>query len=273
MMTNGLLDELLAARQKRRPCALVTVAETKGSVPRAAGAKMLVYLDGLTSGTIGGGKFEALAIADALACLRDKRSLLKTFPLHENEPESFGAICGGEATILIEPLLLREALFVVGAGHCAQAIVRLAVECGLLVSVLEDRAEWLGALPPEVTRVSSPSAAEFIARRSWQADEAIVIVSRNHEMDRAALASAVRATGVGYIGMIGSRRKVGRVFAELRAQGVPEELLRNVYAPIGIDIGADAPTEIAVSVLAEILAILRKASGRNLRTDGDKTAQ
>src|SRR5206468_3485374 len=168
----------VAARQARKPCALVTVAETKGSVPRAAGAKMLVYLDGLTSGTIGGGKFEALAVTEALACLRDKKSLLKTYPLRENEPDSFGAICGGEATILIEPLLVREALFVVGAGHCAQAIVRLAVDCGLFVHVMEDRAELLSVLSPQVTRVSAPSAAEFIANRPWQADEAIVIVSR-----------------------------------------------------------------------------------------------
>ena len=79
MMTDGLLDELLAARQARRPCALVTVAETKGSVPRAAGAKMLVYLDGLTSGTIGGGKFEALVIADALDCLREKKTPVENF--------------------------------------------------------------------------------------------------------------------------------------------------------------------------------------------------
>jgi xanthine dehydrogenase accessory factor len=139
-MTDGLLDELLAARPARRPWGLVTIAGRKGSMPRAAGAKMLVYLDGLTSVTIGGGKFEALAIAEALVCLREKRSLLKTFPLHENEPDSFGAICGGEATILIEPLLVREALFVVGAGHCAPAIVRLAVDCGLFVNVMEDRA-------------------------------------------------------------------------------------------------------------------------------------
>jgi xanthine dehydrogenase accessory factor len=273
MMTDGLLDELQAARQARKPCALVTVAETKGSVPRAAGAKMLVYLDGLTSGTIGGGKFEALAITDALGCLREKRSLLKTFPLRENEPDSFGAICGGEVTILVEPLLMREALFVVGAGHCAQAIVRLAVDCGLFVSVMEDRAELLSALPPEVARIATPSAGEFIASRSWKADEAIVIVSRNHELDRTALAGAARATGAGYVGMIGSRRKVGQVFADLRARGVSEELLRGVYAPIGIDIGADSPTEIAVSVLAEILAVLRKRSGQNMRSVGDKTAR
>ncbi|MGH8164293.1 MAG: XdhC family protein, partial [Rhodanobacteraceae bacterium] len=120
-MTDALLDELLAARQARRPCALVTVAATKGSVPRAAGAKMLVYADGATSGTIGGGKFEALVVAEAQDCMRSKKPLLKTFPLREDEPDSFGAICGGESTVLIEPQLLREALYLGGAGHCARA--------------------------------------------------------------------------------------------------------------------------------------------------------
>ncbi len=256
MITDALLDELLAARKARRPCALVTVAETKGSVPRAPGAKMIVYLDGATSGTIGGGKFEALAVADALICLREKKPLLKTFHLRENEPDSFGAICGGEATIL---------LFVVGAGHCAQAIVRLAVDCGLFVLVLDDRAEFLETLPPGAIRVSATSAPDFISGRQWQSDEAIVIVSRNHELDRAALASAVQASGPGYIGMIGSRRKVFQVFEHLRAQGISDEVLKKVYAPIGLDIGADSPAEIALSALAEVIAVLRNKHPANMR--------
>ena len=264
MTTDALLEELIAARQSRTPCVLVTVAATKGSVPRAAGAKMLVYLDGGTSGTVGGGKFEALAIADALACLREKRTLLKSFPLRENEPDSFGAICGGEVTILIEPQVMREALFVVGAGHCAQALVRLAVECGLSVQVLEDRDAWLAALPPSVQRVSGQTAAEFIMSREWQVDEAIVIVSRNHELDRQALAGAMQVSGAGYVGMIGSRRKVHQVFEHLRGEGISDEQLARVHAPIGLDIGADSPSEIAVSVLAEILAVLRGRSGESL---------
>ncbi len=272
MMTDALLDELLAARQARKPCALVTVADTKGSVPRAAGAKMLVYLDGLTSGTIGGGKFEALAVADALDCLREKETRLKTFPLHENDPASFGAIRGGEATVLIEPQLLREALFLIGAGHGARAIARLAVDFGLFVTVIDDRAEQLDGLPAQVARVSAMSAPEFITTRPWRTDEAIVIVSRNHELDREALASALQTHGTGYIGMIGSRRKVRQVFEELRHCGVSEDALATVYAPIGLDIGADSPTEIAVSVVAEILAILRNTSGENLRAVGDKSA-
>src|SRR5437870_7871752 len=142
-MIDRLLEELLAARAARKPCAVVTVAATKGSVPREAGSKMLVYLDGLTSGTIGGGKFESLVIADAQNSMREKKPLLKTFPLREDKPDSFGAICGGEATVLIEPQLVREAIFLIGAGHCAQAIARLSVKCGLFVTALDDRAEFL----------------------------------------------------------------------------------------------------------------------------------
>ena len=197
--------------------------------------------------------------------MREKKTRLKTFPLHENDPASFGAICGGEATALIEPQLLREALFLVGAGHCAQAIARLAVDCGLFVSVLDDRADQLNELPAEVVRVSATSAPDFITRRSGRPDEAIVIVSRNHELDREALASALQIHGAGYIGMIGSQRKVRQVFAQLRERGVAEDALAKVYAPIGLDIGADSPAEIAVSVMAEILATLRKASAQNLR--------
>ena len=135
----------------------------------AAGAKMLVYLDGLTRGTIGGGKFESLVIADAESCMREKKPQLKTFPLREDEPDSFGAICGGEATVLIEPQVLREAIFLVGAGHCAQTIARLAVDCGLFVSVLDDRAELLKEMPPQVTGISTVSAPEFIASRPCRA--------------------------------------------------------------------------------------------------------
>jgi xanthine dehydrogenase accessory factor len=133
----------------------------------------------------------------------------------------------------------------------------------LFVSVLDDRAECLAEMPASVAHISAPSAPEFIAQRSWQADEAIV--SRNHELDREALASALRTSGAGYIGMIGSRRKVRQVFEQFRERGVTEEALAQVYAPIGLDLGADAPAEIAVSTLAEVLVVLRKASGKSLR--------
>src|SRR3712207_5471444 len=113
-MTDELLDELVAARRARTPCAVATIAATSGSVPRGAGAKMLVYSDGRISGTIGGGKFEALVVADCLAALREKRTVLKAYPLHEASADSFGAICGGESTVLIEPQNLNAAVCLIG---------------------------------------------------------------------------------------------------------------------------------------------------------------
>src|SRR3954465_14944972 len=108
-MTDWLLEDLAMAQRSRIPCALVTVAATKGSVPGAAGSKMLVYADGKFSGTIGGGKFEALVIEEAQRQIQAKAPVLKTYPLHEASPQSFGAICGGEVTVLIEPQSVREA--------------------------------------------------------------------------------------------------------------------------------------------------------------------
>jgi xanthine dehydrogenase accessory factor len=265
-MNDDLLAELVAARQSRAICALVTVVGTRGSVPRATGSKMLVYADGRVSGTIGGGKFESLVVSDAQHQMHEKQSLLKTYSLHECAPDSFGAICGGESTVFIEPQTLSEAIYLIGAGHCSLAIARLAVECGLHVTVLDDRSERLSSFPQQVRVIGEISAPEFIGNREWHADEALVIVSRNYEIDRDALLAALNARQrIGYIGMIGSTRKVQRVFDQLRKGGISEDQLKDVFAPIGLDINADAPADIAVSVIAEILAVLRKRDARHLR--------
>jgi xanthine dehydrogenase accessory factor len=265
-MTDDLLEELLRARRQRTPCALVTIASTTGSVPREAGSKMLVYADRRTSGTIGGGKFESLVVEESLAALETRKPALKTYPLHEASSESFGAVCGGEATVLIEPQNQHEALYLVGGGHCAQAIAKLGAEAGFFVTVLEDRTEVLHDLPPNVRRVAHVPAPEFIAKRSWHSDEALVLVSRSHELDRDALAAALEhATSAGYLGMIGSKRKVRHVFDQLTARGIEQVQLARVHAPLGLDIGADSPVEIAISALAEIIAVLRQHDAHPLR--------
>src|SRR4051812_48592769 len=264
-MSDSLLAELLAARQSRRACALVTIVETRGSVPRASGSKMLVYADGKLSGTIGGGKFESLVAAEARKQISEKRPALKTYSLHEFSPESFGAICGGESTVFIESQILNEAIYLIGAGHCALAISKLAIECGLSVTVVDDRSERVGSFPQQVVVISDVPAAEFIRQRRWQSDEALVLVSRNHDLDREALEAAVEFEQIGYLGMIGSTRKVQQVFERLMKAGIPGEILKKVYAPIGLDINADSPAEIAISVIAEILAVLRKRDAKHLR--------
>src|SRR3954452_3031133 len=164
----------------RKPFAVVTVAATSGSVPRQPGSKMFVSSDGKTSGTIGGGKFESLVIAEAQVAMEQKKPVLKTYPLREGETDSFGAICGGEVTVFIEPQITGEALYLIGAGHCAQAIAKLGAECGLFVTMIDDRDELLVGLPPAVTGISELAPRDFITSRQWQSDEALVIVSRNH---------------------------------------------------------------------------------------------
>ncbi len=261
---SDILQELLEARRAGHPCALATVAATTGSVPRHPGAKMIVYADGSIAGTIGGGKFESLVIAEALDCLGKNETTLKTWPLREDQPDSFGAICGGEVTVLIEPQVPAHTMLLIGGGHCAQSIAKLAAECGFHVTVVEDRADILAQCTAAHQRFTD-SAPTYIASRDWNKNEAIVIVSRHYDIDRAALAAALAQGGMGYLGMIGSRRKVLQVYDQMKADGFTSEQLAAVYAPLGLDIGADSPAEIAVSIVAEILMVLREKSGRPLK--------
>ena len=252
--------EIAAAQAEGRACALATVVSAKGSVPRQPGAKMLVYADGQISGTVGGGKFESLVIEEALGIIRDGGApQLKNYLLREGEPQSFGAICGGECAVFIEGLGTGEAVWIIGGGHCALAIAHLAAGCGFYVGVVEDRAEQLGGdkFPPATRLVTDQPAPAFIAARDWTPREALVIVNRNADLDQRALDAALRRPVPGYVGMMGSRRKVARVFDELVGAGHARDALRRVHAPIGLDVGAESPAEIAVSVVAEILRFTR----------------
>lgn len=263
-MNHPLADEIAQAHRERRACIVATVASTQGSVPRAAGAKMIVYPGGHTSGTVGGGKFESLVVADALAAFTREEPWLKTFPLHEGAADSFGAICGGKVTIFFEPLRVGPALHIIGAGHCALALAKFASDCGWYVSVVDDREEWLAAAVAAHRRIPSRAPADYIAAQTWTPNDALVIVSRNFMIDRDSLGAALRVPVMGYLGMIGSRKKVRQVFDELKAAGCDEALFARVHAPMGLDLGSDSPPEIAVSVLAEILQVTRNASGRPL---------
>ena len=209
-----------------------------------------------------------MVIREAKERLKDGQNLLKKYPLREGETDSFGAICGGEVTLWFEPHKRAPVLLLVGAGHCAQEIAKFAAECGFHVTVVDDRREWTEACPGVHRRVTEQTPEAVIRGQSWEGQDAIVLVSRNFMIDREALEEAVKVKEVGYIGMIGSRKKVLQVYDELKAKGVKSDALARVYAPIGLDIGSDSPAEIAVSVMAEILQVLRKAKGGHLKITG-----
>jgi len=259
----NLYEELARANATGEACALATVISTKGSTPRRTGSKMIVYSAGRISGTIGGGKFEALVIESSLAAIESGTPITRVYPLHERSEDSFGAICGGEVTVYIEPQGKGPRLFLVGAGHCAQAIANAAQVVGYRITVIDDRPEWLETFPSAITRIGNQTAADVFASTTWMQSDAVVIVSRNYNIDRDALRS-VLGKSIGYVGMIGSERKVKEVLGTLREEGADPNTLSCVFAPIGLDVGADSPAEIAVSVIAQILQVRNHATGRHL---------
>jgi xanthine dehydrogenase accessory factor len=265
-MTPEIHRLLLEASQAGEACAVATVAKVTGSAPRETGTKMVIFESGRTAGTIGGGKFESLVVEEARRAMINGKPILKTYPLHEASDESFGAICGGEVTVFIEPQPRPEVFCLIGAGHCAQALARFASQCGFAVTVLDDRADLLG--PPHfdssIRCLSEPSPEVFVRSHKWSQRDALVLVSRNYHLDREALSAALEQGGMGYLGMIGSKKKVLTVFDELSRRGISRKALARVRAPVGINIGADSPAEIAVSVLAEVIMVLRAADGRPL---------
>ena len=265
-VTEDIHGLLLEASHAGEACAVATVAKVTGSAPREVGTKMVIFEDGRIAGTIGGGKFESLVIEEARKAMATGKPILKTYPLHEASEESFGAICGGEVTVFIEPQARPPFFCLIGAGHCARALAKFASECGFTVTVLDDRANLLG-LPhfdSSIRCLSEPSAEAFVRSQNWSERDAVVLVSRNYHLDREALAAALEKGGMGYLGMIGSKKKVLTVFDELSKRGISREALACVRAPVGVNIGADSPAEIAVSVLAEVIMVLRAADGRPL---------
>jgi xanthine dehydrogenase accessory factor len=243
------------------PFALVTVVQVKSSTPREPGAKMGVFADGRTFGTIGGGILEKMAVDDAVRALKDGRSVLKEYSLTPKDQGGIGAECGGTAQIFIDVVAGAETLLMVGGGHIAQPLAKLAQLLGMRVEVVDDRTEFANAerFPGATfhnTSIAQTDFAKLVGPKTW-----VVIISRSHEIDKGALSAVVKLDAA-YIGMIGSKRKVRVIMDRIREEGVPDDKLKKVFSPIGLDIGAESPEEIAVSIIAEIVSLRRKGESK-----------
>ncbi len=253
---------LQAIRENQAACVL-TIVEAQGSTPREVGVKMLLRVDGSTVGTIGGGALEAAALADGRDALQQGASRTAAYSVRGQDEHDLG-ICGGEARVFIEVLGLRQTLLIVGAGHVSQPLAELGHLLGFRTVVADDRAEF-------ATQARFPHADELLAvpldrlleHVTVGAQTHVVIVTRGHQYDEAALRQVVDKP-VAYIGMIGSRRKVRTVFERMMAEGVPAEKLARVYAPVGLRTGGQTPAEIAVSIMAEIVAVQHGGTGEPL---------
>jgi len=246
----------LDAIQRGEPAAVATVIEAQGSTPRKAGAKMLVYADGRTVGSVGGGALEARVIEEARAALADGQSR----ELHYRPDDRAGDsqdVCGGDMRFFVEVLLAGPTLLIIGAGHVGQALAEQGAFLGYHITVLDERAELVTAERfPQAHRLLSGSLdGQWMAVPLTDRTYA-VLVTPHHAPDERALA-VLAEHPVAYVGLLGSRRRTQSTFERARALGVPDEFLARVHTPIGLDIGAETPREIAVSILAEIIAVQR----------------
>lgn len=259
-----MFSEIQAALAQGEALALVTVVRTHGAAPCGAGTKLLVRADGTLCGTLGGATTDARAHEDALHVLASGEPALLTYHLDPESGESVGS-CGATLELFVEPLRPEPRLLIAGSGYVAQALARLALPLGWRAVLLDDRSEFARSaqLPSGVETVIG-EIAELLRERASDPVSAVVIVTRGHRSDQDVLRAAL-ATPAGYIGMIGSPGKVRAIFRALLRESVPAEQLGRVHAPIGLDLGAQTPDEIALSIAAELQCWRRGASGEPLR--------
>jgi xanthine dehydrogenase accessory factor len=236
---------------------MVTVVRANGSTPQRAGARMLVYADGRTLGTIGGGCYENDAFWKARDALVTGRSSLVHYDLNDDFAQENGLVCGGQMDVHIDPLEPTPHLYIVGAGHVGWHLGRLASDAGFRVHVVDDREKFASTERfPGAEEVVAEAIPEWLHRADLPGSAFVVVVTRGHTHDLDAM-RALAARDLRYLGLIGSRAKVRRIYDVLLAEGMPAECLDRVHAPIGIDIGAVTPAEIAVSIMAELIGVRR----------------
>jgi xanthine dehydrogenase accessory factor len=252
------------ALDRGEPAALVTIVSTKGSTPQRVGAKMLVFGDGRIVGTIGGGCYENDAFWKAREAITNRKPQLVHYELDDDFAQESGLICGGQMDVYIEPIEPSPALFVIGAGHVGFHLARLAHEVGFRVHVVDDREKFANRERfPQAAEVIVEDIPAWIARVALPPHAYAVIVTRGHTNDLEAL-RALAPRELRYLGLIGSRAKVSRIYEQLVEDKMPADVLKHVHAPIGLDIGAVTPQEIAVSILAELIAVKHgKMAGRD----------
>jgi len=233
----------------------VTIVGANGSTPQRTGAKMLVFADGRTIGTIGGGCYESDAIGRARLAIADGRPHLARYDLNDDFVQESGLICGGQMDVYIDPIAPAPRLYVIGAGHVGFHLARAAAEAGFRIHIVDDREKFANAERfPMADSVVVEDIAAWLHRADLPSSAYVVVVTRGHTHDLDAL-RALAARELRYLGMIGSRAKTARVFDALESEGLPVPCLDRVHAPIGLDIGAVTPAEIAISILAEMIAI------------------
>jgi xanthine dehydrogenase accessory factor len=264
-MSSNFFSDLARLLESHGRLAMATVVSAVGSTPRETAARMLVLPDGTTRGTIGGGKFESLVIEDAKRLLaKGGLPFTRDYTFVPEGENSFGAVCGGKATVLLEVVERAPRLLVVGAGHCGRALARAAAITGYDVTVCDERAEQLdpAAFPPGTRLVKT--ADDYSDLPLPAPEDFVAVITRGHVTDGLAV-RRLRDVPVAYLGMMGSRAKRKALYDDLRREGWRDDEFARISSPVGLDIGAESPEEIAIAIVAELI---QKRRGRSGETRG-----
>ena len=259
-----IFEEVVRMRAAGERGALATIVHTNGSIPSYESSRMLVRDDGSILGTVGGGCVEAEVWAAAKEVIVAEQPRKLTFNLNHDAEYDAGLICGGTLEIFVEPILPQPMLYIFGGGHVSTAVAPIAHRAGFKIGIVDDREAFANAERfPMATEIYT-SYADAFAKIQPNSSSYLLIVTRGHKGDMRVLAWAVGTEARGfvprYIGMMGSKRKVIAVYRALEKEGFAPAQFDRVHAPVGLDIGALTPEEIAVSITAELIAVRRNAT-------------
>ena len=244
-----IYEKLVQIQNSNLKAALCTITSAKGSTPRKAGAKMLVYENGRIEGTIGGGALEKAVILQALDILKEKEAKI----VKHNLVADLAMCCGGTVELFIEPIMNKKNVYIFGAGHIGKALAKFATELDFSVSLIDERYDAFDGIDIPECKLIQNHHATAIEQLTFNENTYVVILTHDHAYDREILALCARRQHA-YIGMVGSERKV----AVARKNLIASELLNKkeieeIDMPIGIDIEAITPAEIAISILARLI--------------------
>jgi xanthine dehydrogenase accessory factor len=253
-----LFEEIVKMRRAGQRAALATIVHTNGSIPSYESSRMLVREDGSISGTIGGGCVEAEVWAAAKDVMQMESPRKMVFNLNNEASYDNGLICGGTLEVFVEPILPQPVVYLFGGGHVSIAVAKAAFAAGFDIAVVDDRESFANKERFPMAQDIHTSYEDAFAKIQPNVATYLIIVTRGHKEDMRVLAWAVR-TDARYVGMIGSKRKVLSVYKALEEEGYKPEEFERVYAPMGLEIGALSPEEIAISIVAELIAVRRNA--------------
>ena len=255
-----IYEEIVKLQRAGHKGAVATIVNVRGSIPSFKSAKMLIRDDGSIAGTIGGGCVEAEVWTAAREVIQTEQPRRLTFNLGQDAAYDNGLICGGQLDVFVEPVLPIPHAFIFGAGHISKSLSKVATLAGFATVVVDNRESFANQERfPEAVAVHAAEYEEIFPRLPINETSYVIIVTRGHRDDMRVLKLAL-ATPARYLAMIGSKRKVLNVVRELEKEGIARDAFEKIHAPMGLDIGAISPEEIAISVTAEMIAVRRGAT-------------